>query len=483
MSNKTKLQSCLLSLDEQEKTSFKRYLKLNKGLRNENIEKLYQYYSDQNFEDVNSVNDRLVFRKVNMTGKFTERSINRLVSTLLELVQDYFVVKVVSYENFDKKIVLLKQLYERHLFDLFSKQLESIEKDFENLEIKYENDYLNLYNVFTLKFDYLSNLNKFNKYENELNELNQIRKYYHLAYHYIITLRMIALDLNQNYLIRSKKDKLEVEETLKIVRELELQAVPIIDAYANTIYSFSNIENEPQFYNLLEYLENRKFKDSEDEKYLFDFALNYCVLKISTGSNSYYQLYFKLNKLILEVPLFYTSGYLFDDTIKNIVIIGLRCGELDWVEYFLETYDDKFQPKRKEVLQNYCYAILYFHQKKYSESLDKLGGVPLETEHFKLPIRANYVKLYYETKNDSLITEMKLFNEFLLNNNKNGSITEFQLNQYKSFISITKKLNNTFKSEKGKLIKVMEKINNTSPLAERPWLLEKVKEKIGKVKS
>ncbi|MEZ5056131.1 MAG: hypothetical protein R2879_03750 [Saprospiraceae bacterium] len=67
-----------------------------------------------------------------------------------------------------------------------------------------------------------------------------------------------------------------------------------------------------------------------------------------------------MQKLLLEKEIIFSDGYLNEWHFKNIVTIGSRLKETDWVKEFLENYKEKLHPSIAENAYSYNLAYLYY---------------------------------------------------------------------------------------------------------------------------
>ncbi len=482
MKNINKVERTLISFDQQDIIKFEQFLKSSFFNRNKPLIELFKYFKRIGFEKILIKKPREIYRGMfGKDRKFSDRIFKRKIGEFLQVSESYLVQRHLLKNSESAEIFLLQELFDRALYDQFLIKLNALESKLNSLTIKDDDDYLNLYKITTLNYHYHSIKNSNNRYEEELIEISQLMSNYHQNYYLIVKLRGIASDLNQNALVQSAKNKLNDPSFIQLETDIQKTNIPLIKAYWQTIKFLSNQDNEASFEKLLNSLLNNVFEGKKDEKVLFDYVLNFCVLKINSGRDEYYQKLFYLHEKILNMKSFYIDGFLFADTVINIVTIALRCNETKWVEGFLVEYEEKIQLAERKNIINHCEALLNFQQKQYDKAWSTLNNVHYNSNHFKLRIYTLYIKIFFEhNEYDCLENKINAFSEFLRYNKNNSNEVKLSENQIKLYSEFVKKINILSKSNnKDSLLEIKIEISQTTHLAERMWLEEKVKEKLG----
>jgi hypothetical protein len=106
-------------------------------------------------------------------------------------------------------------------------------------------------------------------------------------------------------------------------------------------------DDEQHFNKLKQLLKTHHDKYSVKEaRDMYTYAQNYCIKKINSGFGKYLHELFQLYKITLENKIVFAGKYLSHWAYKNIVGVGLRLGEFDWVEQFINDYKDQLNPER-----------------------------------------------------------------------------------------------------------------------------------------
>ncbi len=206
------------------------------------------------------------------------------------------------------------------------------------------------------------------------------------------------------------------------------------------------------------------------QRELYTFSLNYCIRKINFGETVFYQKLFELYQYVLANNYIFDKGKLPAWDYKNIVTLGLRLKEYDWVERFLYDYNDRLPDNFKENALNYNLAKLYFSTQKFGKVIDLLQVVEYQDIFYTLDSRALLVKTYFELSEWSAIeAQLESFRVFLV---RDKTVSETTRQQFLNFCRFTKKLLQ-FPNAK-KLKNLLTELEQTGEVADKQWLRSKM---------
>jgi len=209
---------------------------------------------------------------------------------------------------------------------------------------------------------------------------------------------------------------------------------------------------------------------------IYQYLLNWRIKQVRlevTHPSMLYELY----KEAYEESALYINKKMQPSHYQNIVTIGLKLGDYDWITHFLDTERYKLDVSDGQQTAFYLYskALLLFEKKNFQEAEDLLRDVAFKDPLNKLSQRVLLVKIYYETDNLLLENELDNFSKQLIK--KRTKNTEHK-DLYKSFVKFAKKLKNCNQYEKTKVHKLIDSIHEFKKrLPEKAWLLEKAHER------
>ncbi|MCY7328943.1 MAG: hypothetical protein LH618_10370, partial [Saprospiraceae bacterium] len=214
----------------------------------------------------------------------------------------------------------------------------------------------------------------------------------------------------------------------------------------------------------------------EDLRECYHIAQNYCAIKINQGKNEYYREMFAIFRTTIEYGLLLEDGRLSESLYKNIITVGLRVMEFEWVEQFIEQHSAFLPSNIRENARTFNLANLYSHRKQHSKVIELLRNVEYSDVVYALSAKLILVRTYYETDEvialDSLIDSIRIFLR------RNKVISKNQKREYNSFLHIVKKLSSMPSSDQAALAKLRQRVTETSSTMPKKWLLEKLDERL-----
>ncbi len=434
---------------------------------------LAQYLIKNALNSSEQISKEAIYAAIFPQKEYENSRLRRVLKHLYMLLEKFISIEMgIMKDVLKQKIELLKYYRDQDLSVLFEKTHQQLVEDKEAIKTKTEEDYWSLY---WTAIEYF--------YQAPTNEKRLRRAGDYLQEFYLLSsLKLLCHHASLSHSIGKGEEMVFKEYVLA-----EVQKENVTDTIKNYYAIFLFLENsdrEDSFEELKALLQD-KYLEREDKKLFYDFAFNICVVQINKGNDSYYRKYFELYFQGLEEGILYVHGYLFPPTVKNIVTVGLRLGELDVTEQFLNDYKEKFNPKVRDDLYNYNMAHVFFFQKNYDKALDYLEKVLSkykdvffkEDVFFKIDAQRLKVKIFYEQKEFILCKNyLDSFRISMIRKTVSKSHKETNRN----FINLLKYLINTQYKDKKRLRKLETKVKETERVADKLWLMEKVEEKLKK---
>jgi hypothetical protein len=194
-----------------------------------------------------------------------------------------------------------------------------------------------------------------------------------------------------------------------------------------------------------------------------------------SGNSDVRNQIFKVYKAHYEEGYFYEGDAIMINSLKVLVLFGLKLGQFDWVKKVL----DEHQPaqicgtKYPVEAHSLCLAEYYFYIKEYQNALNTLIYKHFENPNYSLWAEMLLIKIYFETSDELLEYRMKALDQKV----RRTKISTETKQRYYQFL---KKLDKIIKYGWGKNIpkraRLMEEIKTTPGIIEREWLLEKLGE-------
>lgn len=155
-------------------------------------------------------------------------------------------------------------------------------------------------------------------------------------------------------------------------------------------------------------------------------------------------------------------------TYKNILKLGVRLKEFEWIDQFLDNYRPYLESKDRKNHYTYCRAVFYFNKSEYSQVLALLQKVTFKDKLYELDVRRMLLIIYYEQSEISALES--LLDSFQVYISRQTGLGYHKEN-YLNLIRFVRKFLKSNMRNKAIKEKLKSEKGNISALAERQWLL------------
>ncbi len=266
-----------------------------------------------------------------------------------------------------------------------------------------------------------------------------------------------------------------LDEILLYVKDQDLTEAPTVGVYYRILMTLTDSGNEQHFVELKRLLkEHTKVFSPQEARDMYAYAQNYCIKRINSGQSEYFNELFGLYQRALETDTLIVGKHLSPWTYKNIIGAGLRIKEYDWVKNFIHEYKDRIAPEFRENAFTFNLATFHFNTGKPEKAMELLNGVEFTDVFYNLDSKAMLLRIYYEMDADEAMRSLiESFNAYI---RRNKLISDHQKTIYKNMIKFTRQMAGLFNPKKEQVESLRKEIEETKQVAYRNWLLEKVKE-------
>jgi tetratricopeptide (TPR) repeat protein len=185
---------------------------------------------------------------------------------------------------------------------------------------------------------------------------------------------------------------------------------------------------------------------------------------------------FELHQSMVE--MLYGSGKHRIDrsNFKNIVHVGARLGQFDWVANFIERAGDWLDDAVADIALAYNRGILYFYQKQFGKATKEFHHslADVKDVFYAYDARLYLLMCYYET-GDSLGME-SLVHSFRMLLGRSGKLSDPHKDKYKALVRLFRKLLGIPPNDQFRLSKLKAEIEGLPMSSGKTWLLEKIAE-------
>jgi hypothetical protein len=277
----------------------------------------------------------------------------------------------------------------------------------------------------------------------------------------------------QNILSTTTESFLE-KEIIESIGKGHFNDEPAILIYYHIFNTLINSDDVHHFYTLQKLLDEHSelFQNSE-RRDLYQYLMNFCIKKINTGEIVWLKILFDIYKSLLSNNAIYMDGYLSPWDFKNIVVIGLRSGEEQWVKTFIEEKNSDIASSDRTNAYNFNLAYYYFFIGEYRKSISLISKIEFTDLYYQLDSRSILLKCYYEMGDvDGLIYFMPSFRMFL---RRNKLISDYQRTIYSNLVKFTNRLLRA-DGNKRKLDELKKQVEDVKQVADLSWLKTKIDE-------
>ncbi len=433
-----------------------------------------------NFDHPRKMQKEYIFKRLYPNKAYDDNFLASLISKLQQLLYKFLSLELEEDQELKQEILQLKAL---RLYKL-PKHFKSTYKRCQKL---IEKSRLSTATMARIKADFY--------FEEDRWFLEQGGRSYHPALQkysdqldlaYFVQKLQLACDmLNRNIVIEANyqpKMLEEVEQKLNEEKEL-IQEYPVLRMYRLILQILREEDAETAYQALRSDIQlHSQHLHQEEQRQLYDYALNYCVKCINEGDSSYYEEVLYLYRLLLARELIFIDGFLPAWEYKNIVTAALRTGRFAWVESFIEDYKERLRPVIRENAYLYNLASYFYAAGRQLQALQVLQNVEFTDRTYHLGAKIIQLKSYYELQEwEALEALLDAFKAYL---SRQKGLSSYRKKANKGLVDCTRQLmrltmqkdwlSSTKYREKYQQVKL--KISKYQPLASKEWLDEQLEQ-------
>lgn len=431
--------------------------------RRSDVLKLYQALDKRVTKKIADFSKKSIFKEVFPNETYDDRKIRYTMSFLLKIIEQYLAEQVQDNVDLHQKIKLTTAYRQRNLEKHFNQSIKTARSSLEKLPRNATFYHLN-YLIELEQYSY--NAESKRTTANNLQSLNDAYDIQYLAN----KLKQSCLLLSHQAVYKVNYDSGLLTMVLDYLKDSDHLEVPAIAIYYYC-YKALTEESHEDFQKLKnKFLEYQHLFPKEEMADVLLLAINFCIKQINTRQDQYLREVFELYQLGLDNKLLLLQNRLHRFVYKNVVASGLRLGEIDWVETFIQTYAPLVDANYRSEYLHYNRARLFFFKKDYAQAMSLLATVDSSDLLLTMDAKVMLLKMYYELEEfdplDNLLASFKAF----LNRKK---VISYHRENYSQLIEFTKKLlylNHNDKTAKGSLSQKIE----ASSVTEKEWLLKQL---------
>ncbi|MBK8636102.1 MAG: hypothetical protein KA767_13175 [Saprospiraceae bacterium] len=279
--------------------------------------------------------------------------------------------------------------------------------------------------------------------------------------------------LSWNQLYHTNLNIRGIEIVMKLANNPLFKEIPVIAVFSKIIQIKLEPENEEHYFELKNLVSQclHLFPKSEGKE-IIDAMLNYCINKVNKGISKFESESLEIYKTALDTESILVNGYLETSDYRNIAVMGLRVGELDWVENFIHAFAAKLDEKFRNNAFYFSLARLETYKGDFSKVIEYVSNIVFDDVWYNLNARSLLIAAYYELGETTVLDS--LLQSFRVYVTREKSLTKTRKTHYLNLISFTRNLLNIDLNDRSKLEKLREKVVSTQGVVNKTWILEKI---------
>lgn len=269
-----------------------------------------------------------------------------------------------------------------------------------------------------------------------------------------------------------------IEEIMYWAEEPAFKNAPPIQVYYRLAQLLKNPEEHALFELARQAIEQYEQAFSPGELLqAYTLLLNYCTWRINRYNDErFWTEYLEINKLLLRNRLIFENTDIPPWHYTNLVNVGLKVGQTEWVWDFLQRYHKQLPGEYSENVFRYNLALYYYHQKNYDAAQRALAQVEFSNVVFNTAARSLLIKIYWETdQTELLLAYLEATRIFL---HRNRVLDAGRKRQMQKFVEITTKVAKAAAFDTERLRAMLEQLPPAQEMMHRDWLAAQLRERL-----
>ena len=427
----------LKKLSRKEMTRFRDFSSSPYHNKNEEVMAFVEYLSGiyPDFTE-KRCNKHKIWSKITKRKTFNQAHLNLLISYTLRLFERFLAVEKLVIKTEEEQFLSMENLREKQLFKHYEKLFRNTSKSLKKAVYRDADYYLTQYR-FANESDqkYLKVTQK--RADDGLQQKQDALDLWFMA--------MKLRDACEMYMRhRLYGEEYEAGLLTEVLNKITEQTTHFKDIPAVHIYYLAYEmlrSNESKDYFLLKdkiEQQSKLFPKSELQN-IYNYLQNFCIRQINQGVTEFHNELFEIYRSQLEKALIFDKeGNLLEWHYKNIVTVGLRSKNYEWVRAFIENYKKYLLPEVVENAYSFNLANYFFAVQNYQEVLPLLIQVEYSDMRYKLDVRSLLLRTYYHLKEtEPFYALCDSFNQLLI---RTKTLTDFQRKGYHNMIRMSRRI-------------------------------------------
>ncbi len=453
---------------------FKKFVHSPYFNQNKNLIALFDfYYKEIKSEYSGEFDKKQIWNQVFKETKFNDARFRKYNTDLLSLLEEFLAIEQFKSQPLQESTNLLEAIIENKMPELYNSVLKTTERLSDRHLERNANYYFYQYMAEKHRFNLTSEFEKKSASKTKIQFYNIQDINDNLDYFFVAEkLRYYCSMLSWKNVVKHEVELLVIEDIVELVKDKKYYNIPTIGIYYQIYLTTIEPEAPEHYYKLKELIQkNLNLFPQQEAKHIFDAALNYCVRKVNKGEKSFNSELLNIYNEGLEQEVLLVNGEITPTSFRNICIIGLRLGDINWVENFISEYSIKINQKYRSNALKFNSARVALFKKDYDALIDLLNEVEFDDRVYTLDSKLMLIIAYYEMQNKDLAqSTVNAFKVFLVRRKNIPDQYKLIFGNFNSFLEKIIKL----EYSKPRLEKLRKELEENTSVASKNWLKEKI---------
>ena len=466
-----KIYAVLQQFSKVEQNRFRKFLCSPYFNVNQDLIDLFDHLIDSmNGHSESEIPKEFFWEKLNPGKPYDDVRMRKYFSDLLKLLEGYIAQEAFQENPLHQATYLMEAVIQRKLNKLYNNTLKSARRLSDQQHYRPANYYYHQYQIEKNYYRLNRSLGKRDVETNVEEIANNLDRFY-LAE----KLKYYCDVLSQQYSVSFEYEILFLEEIIAHIKKYRYEEVPPIAVYFQIYLAYTEGDKEEHYFKLKDLLEKHGLEfPKEEAQEIYTFAINYCTRKINKGNQAFLREYFDLYKDLLKKDILIVEGEMEPGLFRNIVVVGLRLGEMAWTEQFIHDYQPYLPEAQRENTVSFNLSQLYFYKRDFDKVIETLRHVEYEDVITNLNAKTLLLTTYYEIDEiEPLYSLMESFRAYL---NRHKDISSRRRKSFLQFIRFVKKLSKTMPGDSKRIDSLREELESSKGVASSQWIAEKIEE-------
>ncbi|MCC6726863.1 MAG: hypothetical protein IT258_20340 [Saprospiraceae bacterium] len=399
---------------------------------------------------------------------FNDVRLRQTMAVLMKLIERYLIIKEMESSGQDGELYLLKALRERGIEKRFDKKQKHLQTLLAESPKRDARSHMLNYSLASEEMEGRSV-----KQRSSQVELHPLHN--HLTSYYLSEmLRHACSALTHQAISAQVYDMDLLRQVLMLAEQFGVDEYPAIAIYYHACKALQQPENRQHFDDWKACLaKNERLFSNAELRGIYLIGINFCIRRMNKGDQIFIKEAFDLYRAALELDLLSEKGHLTAFTFKNIIRIATALNDHDWAKTFFESYQNRLPPAERENIVRYNLAFLYFRSGNYNKAMPLLQQVNFDDTLNNLDARRMLLRSYFELGETSALDALLHSFGTYLNRQKDIG---YHRDLYLNLIRFIRQWREAPKGDTDFLKKLEEQVRSTELVAEKEWLLLKLKE-------